>query len=79
MEVLRQLNTLAQNTLQAVVHRGELSVLVLVIATAVELLDTLPQGALLRLEVPRPRVDIWRTKEQQTFILRSINLMNSTT
>lgn len=62
VEVLGQVHALAQDALQAVVHRCELVVLVLVIAAAVELLDALPQSALLRLEVPRPCVNIWDEK-----------------
>lgn len=59
VEVLRQLHALAQHALQAVVHGREVAVFVLVVAPAVELLDALPQGALLRLEVPRSSIDIW--------------------
>lgn len=59
VEVLGQLHALAQHALQAVVHRRKVAVPVLVVAPAVELLNALPEGALLRLEVPRPRIDVW--------------------
>lgn len=59
MEVLGKLHALAQHALQAVVHGGEVPVLVLVVAPAVELLDALTQGTLLRLEVPGTCIDIW--------------------
>lgn len=60
VEVLGQLHALAQHALQAVVHRRKVAVPVLVVAAAVELLDALPEGALLCLEVPGPRIDVWR-------------------
>lgn len=65
VEVLGQLHALAQHALQAVVDGCEVSILVLVIAAAVELLDALPQGALLRLEVPGPCVDVWDKKRER--------------
>ena len=58
VEVLWEIHPLAQHALQAVVHRREVSISALVVAAAVELLDALSQGALLRLEVPGPGVDI---------------------
>lgn len=59
MEILGQLHSLTQHALQAVVHWREVAVPVPIIAAAVELLNALPQGTLLRLEVPGPGVDIW--------------------
>lgn len=58
VKVVGQLHALTQYALQAVVHGREVAVPVAVVAPAVELLDALPQGALLRLEVPGPGVDI---------------------
>lgn len=91
VEVLRQVHALAQHALQAVVHGREVVVLVLVVAAAVELLDALPQSALLRLEIPRPGINIW-DEEQMTcyffslfpfsfslFIFSSIHLSHSNT
>lgn len=58
VEVLRQVYALAQNALQAVVHRRKVAVAALVIATAVKLLDALAQGALLCLEVPGTCINV---------------------
>lgn len=58
VEVLGELQALAQYALQAVVHRGELRVLGLVVPAAVEGLDVGPQGAFLSLEIPRPCIDV---------------------
>lgn len=58
MEVLRQVHALAQHALQAVVYGRKVAVAALVVTPAVELLDALAQGALLRLEVPGTCVDV---------------------
>lgn len=66
VEVLGQVHALAQHALQAVVHRGKVAVLILVVATAVELLDALSEGALLCLEVPGPCVNIWEERRMES-------------
>lgn len=65
LEVLGQLHPLAQNALQAVVHRQEVRVVVgLVVAAAVEAFDVGAQGALLGLEVPGTGVQICARKRK---------------
>lgn len=73
VEVLGQLHALAQHALQAVVHRRKVAVPVLVVAAAVELLDVLPKGALLRLEVPGTRVDVWRKRGRRLVSATSLS------
>lgn len=65
VEVLRQLHALAQYALQTVVNGCEFAILILVITAAVELLNVLPQGALLCLEVPGPRIDVWGNRGER--------------
>eukprot|EP00069_Balaena_mysticetus_P018975 bmy_11922T0 len=59
LEVLREVHPLAQDTLQAVVHRQEVGVAVdPVVPPGVEALDVGTEGTLLCLEVPRPGIKI---------------------
>lgn len=58
VEILGELQPLAQHALQAVVHRRKLRVLGLVVPPAVEGFDVGSQGALFSLEVPRSGIDI---------------------
>lgn len=73
VEVLGQLHALAQHALQAVVHRRKVAVPVLVVAAAIELLDVLPEGALLCLEVPGPRVDVWSKRGHRLISATSLS------